>query len=86
MYILRLLHVFGDKSDFNKHLASLPLIAYMYSSLGSNKTRPHPSKIKESYYLNHHHHSHELDSCTYKYALTHGTYLYPHKHSFQYFL
>ena len=72
---LRLLHVLGDKSDFNKYLASGFSLLHIstHYSLGSNKTKtclkkfPYPSKMIESYHLNHHHHSHELYSCTYKY-------------------
>jgi len=39
---LRLLHVLGDKSDFNKYLASGFSLLHIrtHYSLGSNKTRP----------------------------------------------
>jgi len=41
-YNLRPLHVLGNKSDFNKYLASVSSLLHIctHYSLGSNKTRP----------------------------------------------
>jgi len=41
-YNLRLLHMLGDKSDFNKYLASVFSLLHIctHYSLGRNKTRP----------------------------------------------
>jgi hypothetical protein len=41
-YNLRLLHMLGDKSEFNKYLAPVFSILHIrtHYSLGSNKTRP----------------------------------------------